>query len=165
MSADKAKIREDYLHGFSVRMLAAKYDVPKSTIGRWVKKYGWVQETKTILDQEGTRDGTEWDSGTWDTKQAPLPADDDYSMLRGYTVKLLSKANDLLDLDDALAPRDLKSLSSMLLDVRTLMGIMSPREAAEQEMRLIALRKSVEQADATTEPVRIEFVNTEEAES
>ena len=51
MSPEKlAEIREDYMQGFSTRMLAAKYDVPKSTVARWVKKYNWTQETRSRRD-------------------------------------------------------------------------------------------------------------------
>ena len=84
--------------------------------------------------------------------------------MRTYAHKVLKKADALLELDDALAPRDLKSLSSMLLDVRTLLNILSPREAAEQEMRLRALTKQAEQETQQTAPVTITFVNTEGAE-
>lgn len=174
MSVDKAAVREDYVRGYSIRMLAAKYDVPKSTIGRWVKQYGWVQEQQIkhehrrrgTLDKE--RDADDRDSWTRDTCVVqlgePLPADEDYTMVRAYTQKLLKKADDLLDLDDALAPRDLKSLSSMLLDVRTLLNILSPREAAEQEMRLSALRRQAQEEQKTSAEVTVRFVDTEGAE-
>ena len=75
-----------------------------------------------------------------------------------------AEADALLELDDALAPRDLKSLSSMLLDVRTLLNILSPREAAEQEMRLRALQKQAEAEQVQVAPTVIRFVNTEGAE-
>lgn len=153
MDVDKAQVRDDYIRGFSVRMLAAKYDVPKSTIGRWVKRYGWVQEAGAAQEERIRREKEEWDtprdnerdSGTWDTP--PLPVADDYNKMRVYTDKLLAKADTLLDLDDKLSPKDLKSLSSMLLDVRTLLNILSPREAAEQEMRIAKLRKESQTED------------------
>ena len=37
--------------------------------------------------------------------------------------KLLAKVYQLLDLDDALAPRDLKSISSTLLDIKMLTDV------------------------------------------
>lgn len=163
---DKGAIREDYLRGFSVRMLAAKYNVPRSTIGRWVKQYGWVQEHRQQEEERvrGTRDKTARDTETLSAE--PLPVEQDYEMLRVYTQKLLAKADDLLNLDDALAPRDLKSLSSMLLDVRQLLNILSPREAAEQELRLSVLRKQAmeEKKDAESSGIEVVFVgDTEEA--
>lgn len=161
---DKAQIREDYIRGFSVRMLAAKYDVPKSTIGRWVKQYGWVQEAKTVRKDSGTQDGTKRDSGTWDTDAEPFAVPDDYVQVRDYAYKVLAKADQLLELDDALAPRDLKSLSGMLLDIRNLLNIQSPREAAEQELRLRALAKQCEDKSTSDTTVNVVFVDTEGAE-
>ena len=169
MSVDKAQVRDDYIRGFSVRMLAAKYDVPKSTIGRWVKQYGWTQEAGAAQEERIRRKKEEWDrprdvprdTGTEDIP--PLPVADDYKMMREYTGKLLAKADVLLDLNDKLTPKDLKSLSGMLLDVRTLLNILSPREAAEQEMRIAALRKQTDAAPA--EPVVIQFVDMEGADA
>ena len=169
-TVDKAAVREDYVRGYSIRMLAAKYEIPKSTIGRWVKQFGWVQEQKYKEQKrrDGTRDEEERDTGTRDTCVVqlgePLPPDEDYTLVRAYTQKLLKKADDLLELDDALAPRDLKSLSSMLLDVRTLLNILSPREAAEQEMRLAALRRQAQEEQKQTAEVTVRFVDTEGAE-
>ena len=174
MSPEKlAEIREDYMQGFSTRMLAAKYDVPKSTVGRWVKKYGWTQETR--LRRDAALSGTLTGAPGGDGASAPLPprevkprellaSDEDYEAMRTYAHKVLKKADALLELDDALAPRDLKSLSSMLLDVRTLLNILSPREAAEQEMRLRALQKQAEAEQVQAAPTIITFVNTEGAE-
>ena len=174
MSVDKAAVREDYVRGYSIRMLAVKYEVPKSTIGRWVKQYGWVQQQKIKekkrreVTRDTKRDTAEWDAGTRDTCVVqlgePLPADEDYALIRGYTQKLLRKADDLLDLDDALAPRDLKSLSSMLLDVRTLLNILSPREAAEQEMRVAAMKRQAQEEQKASAEVVVRFVDTEGAE-
>ena len=45
---------------------------------------------------------------------------DQTARLYQATDKLLDKVFQLLDLDDALAPRDLKSLSSTLMDVKML---------------------------------------------
>ena len=166
MSVDKSQVREDYVNGLTVRKLAEKYGVPKSTIGRWVQQYGWVREAVKIekglpkerdkvrdMSHDGTSDGTKHEEAVKAWK-------DDWEQLRDYTMKLLSKADQLLELDDALAPRDLKSLSSMLLDVRTLLNTLSPREEEEQRMRLAALRKQAEAEDkkeeAQTVTVRFE---------
>ena len=170
MSVDKTAVREDYINGLTVRALAAKYDVPKSTIGRWVKQYGWVREAAKIektlpkkrdkardMSSTGTSDGTRHEAAVqaWTS---------DWEKLRDYTMKLLDKPDQLLELDDALAPRDLKSLSSMLLDVRTLLNTLSPREAEEQEMRLAALRKQAQEEQKTSAEVTVRFVDTEGAE-
>ena len=45
--------------------------------------------------------------------------------------KLLEKVNELLSLEEALAPRDLKSLSSTLLDLRDILTV--HKEVGEEE--------------------------------
>lgn len=169
---DRAQIRADYMNGFSIRMLAAKYDVPRSTIGHWVKKYGWVQEVKAkreaimtgAQDETANETSNETPLDRQTANREPLPIDADYKQMREYAYKVLAKADQLLEIDDALAPRDLKSLSGMLLDVRTLLNILSPREAAEQEMRLRALTKQAEDKTEADQTVRVVFVDTEGAE-
>ena len=173
MIIDKKAVREDYVNGYSVRMLASKYGVPKSTVNDWIKKYGWTQER--TIDQkkvrallEAANQETDTPKKKPDTKNRtpsePLTMDGDFERLRVYTIKLLGKADQLLDLDDALAPRDLKSLSSMLMDVRTLLNILSPREETEQELRLAALRKQGETVEQKEQAVVVRFVDTEGAE-
>ena len=177
-TVDKAAVREDYINGLSVRQLADKYEIPKSTVGRWVQQYGWLREVdrqERKLHKNKKRDTV---SGTApageekrDAEEPPVPREpielpvcDDFEAVRTYVLKLLGKADQLLELDDALAPRDLKSLSSMLLDVRTLLNILSPREAAEQEMRLAALRRQAQDEQKQTAEVTVRFVDTEGAE-
>lgn len=171
MSVDKSKVREDYLKGLSVRALAAKYGVPKSTVNDWVKKYGWVQEGKPhkyVSVEKMVSDAlSEAEPDTPDTvlepvlEPEPLPVSENYKTLREYARKVLKKADDLLDLDDALAPRDLKSLSSMLLDVRTLLNTLSPLEEEERRLRLAALKKQAQEEQKTSAEVTVRFVGDE----
>lgn len=171
---DMIAVKQDYEAGFSIRMLAAKYGVPKSTVGGWVKKYSWQQkhrQRKTIQQLREDNSDTLPDTPVSNisdrrtvSETEPLMVDEDYAMIRGYTQKLLKKADDLLELDDALAPRDLKSLSSMLLDVRTLLNILSPREAAEQEMRIAAMKRQAQEEQKASAEVTVRFVDTEGAE-
>ena len=166
MSVDKSAVREDYQRGLSVRSLAAKYGVPKSTVSDWIKRYGWVQEEKprygvTIRIPKDTKSDTSSGhpaSGQFDPDALP---DGYFKLLSGYTMKLLKKADDLLDLDDALAPRDLKSLSSMLLDVRTLLGTLSPLEEEERRIRLDALKRQAQEEQKASAEVTVRFVDDE----
>jgi len=155
-------LRDDYLRGMSSRALSLKYDVPKTTIQRWAKKFEWAPHNRAPKRQTnevraaGPQDGPE--NGPEDGP--------DFHTLRRYAKKLLSKADQLLDLDEALAPRDLKSISGMLLDVRNLLGTMSPLEEEEQRLRLAALRKQTEEKEqekASAEVV-VRFVDTEGAQ-
>ena len=164
---DKTAIHEDYQRGLTVRALAAKYGVPRSTINDWAKRYGW-QKTSAVSPYVTIKE-----LGQIAAKKPDRPSDADTSieslsfheLMCSYAKKLLRKADDLLDLDDALAPRDLKSLSSMLLDVRTLLNAMSPLEEEEMRLKLQALRKQAEAEQPATAPVVIEFVNVEGADA
>lgn len=164
-NVDKEAVRRDYVRGFSLRQLAAKYGVSRTTIMRWVRAGGWKPEARAKTAAENvTAPVTPCDDVTPMVTEEKLHSDDLYERLAAYTDKVLEKADQLLTLDEPLAPRDLKSLSSMLLDVRQLLGIMSPREAAEQEIRLIMLRKQAEQGERKDNEVVVRFVDTEGAE-
>ena len=54
---------------------------------------------------------------------------------------------------------------ALLLDVRQLLGILSPREAAEQEIRLIMLRKQAQADGKKHEDVTVRFIDTDGAEA
>ena len=112
----------------------------------------------------GTPDGTGPDNRTG-VPPEELPVDEDYRQLRDRARKLMTRVDTMIDVDDKLSARDMKSLSGVLLDVKQLLNILSPREAAEQEMRLRSLRKQAENEDRTPQPVTVRFVDTEEAES
>lgn len=157
---DKEAVRKDYERGLTLRQLALKYDVSRTTIMRWARAGGWKQGERPMPAESVT----ECDSVTTVTPGDKLPVDRLYAQLEARTLQLLGKADDLLSLDEPLAPRDLKSLSSMLLDVRQLLGILSPREAAEQEIRLIMLRKQAQADEKKSEGVTVRFVDTEGAE-
>lgn len=148
---DMAQLREDYRNGMTVRDLSKKYNVPKSTVGDWIKKYGWTQEVKIkkiimkadspdkkVSGQESKPDKKT--SGQADKPDGPEISLEDYTVLRSYVMKILAKADQLLEIDDALAPRDLKSLTSMLMDARVLLGALSPAEKREQELKTEKLR-------------------------
>ena len=144
----KETLRREYALGLSSRQLAKKYHISKNTVLRCV--------------HEGWRQGSRRQS----PPAAPAPCPDgDYALLRQRALQVMNKADDLLSLDEPLAPRDLKSLSSMLLDVRQLLGILSPREAAEQEIRLIMLRKQAQADERKHEDVTVRFVDTDGAEA
>lgn len=170
MKDDKAAVRADYTAGMSFRALEEKYGIPKSTIAGWAKLDGWVQEKRirrpkrNEIVRAAIKTLGQLDSDIPDIRTEDMTEDDDYQLMRRYVNKLLHKADQILDIDDALAPRDLKSVSSMLLDVRTLMNVLSPREAKEQAARLRSLEKQAETEKQTADPVVIQFIDTEGTE-
>ena len=125
----KATLQREYALGLSSRQLARKYHVSKNTVLRCV--------------HEGWRQGSRRQS----PPAAPAPCPDgDYALLRQRALQVMNKADDLLSLEEPLAPRDLKSLSSMLLDVRQL------------------LDKQAQQDGKKNEDVTVRFVDTDGAE-
>lgn len=161
---DKAHIRDDYKNGLSVRDISKKYNVPKSTVGDWIKKYGWTQEVKIkkIIMKADSPDKKV--SGRSDSPDGPEISLEDYNVLREYVMKILAKADQLLEIDDALAPRDLKSLTSMLMDARVLLGALSPAEKREQELKLASLEKAVDEGLGDDGGTAVLFYDTEGAE-
>ena len=111
MRADWEKIRHEYVTtGASQRDLSKKYGVSKTAIQRRAKDEKWLDKR----DQFVTRMNAKV------VQKTENIVVDQTARLYQATDKLLDKVFQLLDLDDALAPRDLKSLSSTLMDVKML---------------------------------------------
>ena len=111
MRADWNQIRREYITtGASQRYLAKKFGISKTAIQRKCKLEGWVEKR----DQHIAKVNAKVDQRTEDALV------DQNTRLIQATNKLLDKVFQLLDLEDALAPRDLKSLSSTLTDIKLL---------------------------------------------
>ena len=169
MSDEKKAVQADYTAGMSFRALEEKYGVPKSTIADWAKSEGWEKIAKirrpkrNDIVRAAIKTLGQIDPDIPDIRTKDMTEDEDYELLRRYANKLLHKADQILDIEDALAPRDLKSVSSMLLDVRNLLNVLSPREAKEQAARLRNLEAQFDRS-TPTEPVTVRFIETEGAE-
>ena len=182
-------IKKDYNDGYSLRAIALKYGVPKSTIARWAKQYGWVREKIQPVEWKKPEPRKAPDPDTFD----PIPAEevvvqddvgqesvgqrlmgqlewdrcpdnDDFSRIRAGAYMTLDKAEQILKLDDALAPRDLKSISGMLLDVKNVLHAVSPWEKRKLALELDALARQVKDREEQQSTVRVEFVDTDGAE-
>ena len=111
MRADWNKIRREYITtGASQRDLSKKYGVSKSLIARKAKEENWLEKRGQYVGKVDAKVEQKTESILVDQT----------ARLYEATNKLLDKVFQLLDLDDALAPRDLKSLSSTLMDVKML---------------------------------------------
>ena len=111
MHAPWNKIRQEYITtGCSQRYLAKKYKISQSLVARRSKEENWIERRNQYI--------TGVDSKVEQKAQDVII--DQTARLYEATNKLLDKVFQLLDLDDALAPRDLKSLSSTLMDVKML---------------------------------------------
>ena len=119
--SDKEAIHLEYIStDMSLRVLAKKHNMSVSTLQLWKKDGHWDVERKAMLaaateraeENLSTAKAQALDSLTSRQEKTLAAAD-----------KLLAKVYQLLDLDDALAPRDLKSISSTLLDIKMLTDV------------------------------------------
>lgn len=158
----RAEAKLDYLEGMTFRELAAKYGVAVGTISYWAKVEQWpIEQYRNTPPKK-----LEQELNAVQEANIEREAEDysDYELLRETALKALKKINDLLDLDEALAPRDIKSITSSLLDLKGQLNALSPRELREQAARLRSLEKQAEAEKQTADPVVIQFIDTEGTE-
>lgn len=177
----RARARQDYLEGMSYRQIAAKYNVGIGSVSRWAEKDKWDpidrNRNGTPKRNAGTERGTEGaaplspcGAALPDAGRAECDAEDtacstedpvDYDLLRETALLVLQKIRQRLEAEKPLEPRDIKSLTGALLDLKNQLNALSPRELREQALRLQALRKQAEDESKPTEPVVVKFVNRE----
>lgn len=147
---DWTKIRTEYLSkGTPYRELAEKYNVNLKTLARQAKREQWVQMRTDHVHTVSTRARQEAEDAEVEQLKKIFVS----------TEKLLAKANQLLDLDDPLSPRDLKALSGTLLDAKALLGIRDKRDRDEQQARIEKMRAEVKaMKDNTASENKIEVV-------
>jgi len=122
--ADWNAIKNEYINSeISLRKLAGKYKIPVSTVARKCRLEGWFDEREHLLDNVSTRLAQETENSQVNRALAIYRSGD----------KLLEKANQLLDLEEALSPRDLKSISSTLLDLKMIHNIKDESEDAAED--------------------------------
>lgn len=119
--SDKEAIHLEYIStDLSLRVLAKKHNMSVSTLQLWKKDGHWDVERKAMLAAATER-------AAENLSTAKAQALDSLTSRQEKTLeaadKLLAKVYQLLDLDDALAPRDLKSISSTLLDIKMLTDV------------------------------------------
>ena len=133
---DWAAIRQEYLlTDASQRDLAKKYGVSKSLIAKKAKEEDWKGRRGQFLDKVGNE-------VIEATKQIAV---DRAKAICESADKLLAKVNQLLDLEDALSPRDLKSLSSTLLDLKMIHGIKDDDSGAEDKDINVIMDKELDE--------------------
>lgn len=124
--SDKEAIHLDYITtDLSLRVLAKKHNVAVSTLKKWKDEGHWDVERKALLVDAAQQAREKFDT---DKAQAVNTLSDRMEIILKSTDKLLTKVDQLLSLDDALAPRDLKSISSVLVDVMTMQNTVKGEE-------------------------------------
>ena len=119
--SDKEVIHLEYIStDLSLRALAKKHNVSVSTLQIWKNQGHWDVERKTFLNQ-ATKQAAE--NLRTDAAQSLDGLNERMEKILASADMLLVKVNQLLNLEDELAPRDLKSISSVLLDVMTIQNM------------------------------------------
>lgn len=124
---DREAITTEYITtDISMRGLARKRKVALSTLKRWAEEDDWPR-----LKQEFWAQAAQQARLAADTQRAQLLGEvtDRWTRMYSTADKLLEKVDELLALEgDPLAPRDLKSISSVLVDIMTLHSAGDKRE-------------------------------------
>ena len=116
------EIKNEYISTkITQRELAKKYKVDVSNISRRSKEEEWVK----LREEYSARIQAKALQHIEET------ALNFQAQVSESARKLLEKVNELLSLEEALAPRDLKSLSSTLLDLRDILTV--HKEVGEEE--------------------------------
>ena len=136
---DWAKIKTEYIaQGTPYRELCVKYDVNLRTMARRAKKEEWQRLREEVVNNVNKACQRRAE------KNAIQKVTRDVDRFYAASDKLMRKAEQLLDLDEPLSPRDLRSLSSTLLDVRALLGIRDDQDREEQNARIAKLKAEIE---------------------
>ena len=157
--ADWAKIKAEYVAtGTSYQKLADKHGVPMRTLCRHAKKENWVELRGARGSEIAKKVAVAVEMAV--QRKAASEATDAVDRMFAATDKLMRKAEQLLELEDPLSPRDLRSLSSTLLDVRTLLGIRDDIDREEQQARISKMKAEVAalQEEKSSAENRIEVV-------
>lgn len=141
---DREAIHQDYIRSdMSLRAFAKKHHLSLSTLHAWKTEGLWDIEKRDFLNKSAEIARKRADikleqqmNGVVDRMEMVLEASD----------KLLVKVGQLLDLEDALAPRDLKSISSVLVDVQMLHANAGKDEDSKDEW-VVNLIRSTEHAE------------------
>ena len=132
-----SKIRADYISGkYSYDRLAEMHKVSRTAIVNHSRKEGWSKAKKEIVE-----------SHIANVTEAIKKSDMEYTE-KVYEVadKLLNMAEKMADRmaeDENLSPRDAKTLTEIVKNVKDIKGIKSEIDTKEQEARIKKLEKEI----------------------
>lgn len=138
----RAKLKKEYVTtDTSYRALSTKYDVSLASIRRYAKEDHWVQEKEAYIS-EISKTAESMISTVVNTSVTTEFAEEistraEFEMKLYHSADLLfNKVNEILTMDVPLAPKDLKSISSTLLDLK-MMRITDVNEDAKKNDKMI----------------------------
>lgn len=124
----RERVHQDYITtDLSLRSVAKKHGLSFSTVRRWASEELWSQEKDRLILEAEKKLRNALDTQT--NQYTGLMAER-RDRIYSSADKLLDKVNMLLELDEPLCPKDLKSISSTLLDLKLIHNI---KDESEQD--------------------------------
>ena len=156
LKADWQAIAEEYITGeISMRSLAVKYALPRSTLRSRAYREGWIERREAFQRAAAqAEDGTSSDPAAEETPLSPERAVYESEIFR-VTDKLVRRAEEILDGPEAVGARELGELMRAIKNAKEIRMLRSELDEREQRARLRTLEEKSAAADRT---LRIEFV-------
>ncbi len=154
-------VREYREKGYSYGRIGEICGVSRTTVWRWDRGGDAAPAIKRKTEEKCSRSGGP-EPGDGRGEAAQTASGPDHETLRSFCRRLLRQAESMLDRDGNLTPRDLKCLSGVLLEVKTVLGILPPREEREKELQLLDLKRRAEE-EQRDQTLVVRFEDTEDA--
>ena len=153
--ADWPAIAEEYITGeISMRSLAIKYALPRSTLRSRAYREGWIERREAFQRAAApAKDGGETGPAA---EEAPLPPERAVyeSEIFRVTDKLVRRAEEILDGPESVGARELGELMRAIKNAKEIRMLRSELDEREQRARLRTLEEKNTAADRT---LHIEF--------
>lgn len=148
----QAAKREYITSDTSYRKLAKKYGVSVTQICNVGRDEGWVEQREQYLNKT-TAKAIEKISQQEANRAARI-----------YTVadKLLRKIETMVDSDEPLSEKGIRSLTAAVKDLKEIQNIRSNLDEQEQEARIANLRRQAEKGDTSDSSVIVQLEGVEE---
>lgn len=155
LKADWQAIAEEYITGeISMRSLAVKYALPRSTLRSRAYREGWIERREAFQRAAAqAEDCTSSDPAAEETPLSPERAVYESEIFR-VTDKLVRRAEEILDGPEAVGARELGELMRAIKNAKEIRMLRSELDEREQRARLRTLEEKSAAADRT---LRIEF--------
>ena len=155
LKADWQAIAEEYITGeISMRSLAIKYALPRSTLRSRAYREGWIERREAFQRASApAEDGAAASPAEDEAPSSPERAAYESEIFR-VTDKLVRRAEEILDGPEAVGARELGELMRAIKNAKEIRMLRSELDEREQRARLRTLEEKSAAADRT---LRIEF--------
>ena len=151
---DWKAIETEYITtNISYRKLAQKYGVNVTTIAKTASAEGWVDRRKQYATKTQAK-----------TLEKISQKEVDRAAKIGTVAdKLLMQIEAMVDRDEPLDEKAIRSLTAAVKDLKEIQGVRSVLDRQEQEARIANLRRQNEKDEDKTEEIEVVFTGGEEA--